>query len=122
VLDNQTVSAPQIQQIITSDARITGDFTATGAQSGRGVLIVTGTLTPQANFQWNGIILSGGIANTVIAPGMVVRGMVVAGFSSPPPVLTLTSGALRFDACNVADAGLAMGVLNPEPLSWWSAY
>ncbi|WP_420847696.1 protein translocase subunit SecD [Natronosporangium hydrolyticum] len=32
VLDNQNVSAPQIQQVITSDARITGDFSAADAQ------------------------------------------------------------------------------------------
>lgn len=102
--------------------RITGNFNATGLQSGRGVLIVTGTISFQANFQWDGIILAGDIENDVNANSMIVRGLVVAGLSAPPPSLTLTQGTFRFHSCNAAEAGRAMGVLNPEPRAYWSAF
>jgi hypothetical protein len=102
--------------------RVTGNFNATNPQSGRGVLIVTGNISLQANFEWDGIILSGGIAGTVNANNMVVRGAVVAGFSSAPGALALDQGAVLFHSCNVAAAGRSMGVLNPESLSFWSAF
>jgi hypothetical protein len=102
--------------------RVTGDFDANNPQSGRGVLIVTGTITFHDNFVWDGIILSGGISGTVNANNLVVRGAVVAGFSSPPASLTLSNGSILFHSCNVAAAGRSMGVLNPESLTFWSAF
>jgi hypothetical protein len=88
----------------------------------QGVLIVAGTLTLQPGFTWDGIILSGGISSPVNAIGMEIRGVLVAGLSTAPASLTLTNGAVRFHSCNVAAAGRSMGVLNPEALSFWSAF
>jgi hypothetical protein len=102
--------------------RVIGAFDATPLQSGRGVLIVTGNLTLQPGFTWHGIILSGGISSPVDATGMEIRGVLVAGLSTAPASLTLTNGAVRFHSCNVAAAGRSMGVLNPESLSFWSAF
>lgn len=103
--------------------RVAGNFTASPDPSfNQGVLIVGGTITFQAGFIWNGIILSGGITNPVDAIGMEIRGVVAAGFSSPPASLTLSNGSILFHSCNVAAAGRSMGVLNPESLSFWSAF
>lgn len=102
--------------------RITGNFDANNLQSGAGVLIVTGTMNFLDGFQWDGIILSGDTQSNINANNMIVRGMVVTGLSGPPPTLTLTRGAFRFHSCNVAEAGRAIGVLNPEPRAYWSAF
>lgn len=102
--------------------RVLGNFNANNLQSGEGVLIVTGTLGLQANFQWDGIILSGGITSTVDADNMVVRGLVLVGLAAPPPSVELMRGSFRFHSCNVAEAGRSMGVLNAEARSFWSAF
>jgi hypothetical protein len=103
--------------------RVAGNFTASPSPPfNQGVLIVGGTITFQPGFIWNGIILSGGITHPVNAIGMEIRGVVVAGFSSPPASLTLANGSILFHSCNLAAAGRSMAVLNPEPLSFWSAF
>lgn len=102
--------------------RVTGNFTASSTQSGEGVLIVTGTIGFQSGFEWDGIILSGETPGTVDANNMEVRGLVVTGLGASTPMLDLVRGSFEFHSCNVARAGRAMGILNPEGRSYWSAF
>jgi hypothetical protein len=104
-----------------------GDLAAGAGQSGSGVLIVTGRISfsGPGPFQWDGIVLAGGIESIVDPPPPAgIRGMLVAGFSpaDTPSKVRLERGTFQFHSCNVADAGRALGILNPEPLTFWSAY
>jgi hypothetical protein len=108
--------------------RVSGDMTASGTKSGRGVLIVTGQLVLGDNFSWDGIVLAGDLGSST-ASGTEVRGILIGGVSTYASTLSLSGGgpgpaasSIRYHSCNVLDAGRSMGVLNPEPQSWWSGY
>lgn len=113
--------------------RVNGDFLGDISRSGRGLLVVTGTLTIGNRFVWDGIILSGGIASAAAVYGTRIEGMVVGGLATPPGNLTFTGlmGApamgysypsIRYHSCNVFRANRAIGVMNPVPLTWWGGF
>lgn len=113
--------------------RVNGDLTADITRSGRGLLIVTGTLTIGSRFIWNGVILSGGITSAIGIYGTTIEGMVVGGLSTSPanimftglmgaPAMGFSYPSIRYHSCNVYRANRSIGVLNVAPLSWWSGF
>ncbi len=89
--------------------RFTGDQTAHFWQ-GRGVLVVTGTLTPGWNFYWEGIVLAGQLG-TVSWYSPTIRGMLVGGLNDAQGSTQLQSGDYRYHSCNVYDANRALSYL-----------
>jgi len=116
--------------------RVNGNLSASGTHSGRGTLIVTGTLTINSltTFSWQGVILAGGLTSStallnIQAPD--IDGTLVAGLSGAPASVTLRGpstflgsdiGNLRYHACHVESALREMGILNPVDGTWWSGY
>lgn len=89
--------------------RFNGDQTAHFWQ-GRGVLVVTGRLTPGWGFSWDGIVLAGELA-TVSWYSPTVRGMLVGGLNDTQGSTQLQSGTYRYHSCNVYDANRALSYL-----------
>ena len=77
--------------------RYNGDLNATWTWQGQGVLIVTGTLTMNYGFYWNGIILAGALADTAsfasVGPPQV-NGMLIGGMNGSNANVTIASGRL----------------------------
>ncbi|MDH5588799.1 MAG: hypothetical protein OEZ37_02010, partial [Gemmatimonadota bacterium] len=91
--------------------RFIGDLTATSAWSGRGALIVTGTIFMETGFTWEGIILAGRMRDR---NGQVpsVAGTVVAGLNSVNPGVILNNGgSFAYHSCNVRKANKALAYL-----------
>lgn len=90
--------------------RLAGGTTLGSSRSGRGLLIVTGQLSTNSSWTWDGIVLAGSIAT---ANAGTVRGMVVGGLDGPNPATSVywTGGAVRYDACNVFEANESLSYL-----------
>ncbi len=102
--------------------RVSGDFNANAARSGRGFLIVTGEISFGAAFLWEGVILAGRMEGIVNAPGMDVQGLVVVGLDGDQPPIQLSTGSFRYHSCHAYEAGRAASYLSPLPSSWWLDY
>lgn len=89
--------------------RFNGNHT-TGSASGRGVLIVTGTLTMSSFFSWDGIILAGAVANVGSFAYPSVRGMLIAGMNASNSNVTLR-GSYAYHSCNAYKANKALSYL-----------
>jgi hypothetical protein len=90
--------------------RYVGDLTAHFTWSGRGVLIVTGTLTPGWGFDWEGIILAGALRDAGwFSP--YVKGMLIAGLNGPNPSITISSGRYYYDSCKAYAANKSLSYL-----------
>lgn len=90
--------------------RLYGNRSLGNESSGRGVLIVTGTLVPAYNFIWHGIVLAGGLGNTV-AP-FLASGMFIAGLNGSNPNVRLEAGHFFFNACDAYAANAALSFLD----------
>jgi hypothetical protein len=113
--------------------RVDGDLVADMARSGRGLLVVSGTLTIGDRFIWNGVILSGGMANATSVYGTRIEGLVVGVIETPPanllftglmgaPAMGFSYPSIRYHSCNVFRANRSIGVVNLTPLTWWSGF
>lgn len=89
--------------------RFIGNHT-TGSASGRGVLIVTGTLTMNSVFSWRGIILAGAVANVGSFNYPSVEGMLIAGLNASNPNVTLR-GTFQYHSCNAYAANRSLSYL-----------
>jgi hypothetical protein len=97
--------------------RWNGDLSAGSFWSGRGVLIVTGTLTPRTGFVWDGLILAGELADT--DRFFWVRGMLVAGMNGARNSVTLDGFPYIFyDVCSALAASESLAYFEPLPQTW----
>ena len=101
--------------------RVTGDFSATGDRSGRGLLVVTGTLKVPANSQWHwkGIVLAGDLEAIGPTTAFTLEGMLVAGQGSRMDNWDMDSGTVAFHSCYAYRAGAAIARLTPLANSWF---
>jgi len=91
--------------------RYSGDLTADSWWSGRGALIVTGTFRAASGFTWDGIILSGQLADVSDVAIVDIRGMLVGGLNGSNPSVRIGSGTITYDYCSVRRANRALGYL-----------
>ncbi|HKJ02555.1 MAG TPA: hypothetical protein VJ997_08875 [Longimicrobiales bacterium] len=94
--------------------RFNGNFSTGGSyQSGRGVLIVTGTLDLLWNFRWDGIILAGAVTSTsgstTVYP--TVNGMLIGGLNASNPASNFVVGHIYYNSCNVYKANKSLSYL-----------
>ncbi|MDP2955509.1 MAG: hypothetical protein Q8N53_03740 [Longimicrobiales bacterium] len=89
-----------------------GNLSATSSWSGRGALIVTGTLTfsTTSSFSWNGIILAGALGSVGASVSPTVRGMLIGGLNAANPSVTIR-GDFRYHSCNAYKANRALSYL-----------
>lgn len=95
--------------------RVVGNYTL--PSTGRGVLIVTGSLTiGNNNRNWNGVILVGD--QLIVNANTTVQGAVIAGLNrklgGTPAASTISSGTnriFRYNSCHIASALSGLGGL-----------
>lgn len=101
--------------------RVTGDFFPSAAESGRGVLIVTGDLGIPANsgWQWKGIVMTGGLRDFGPESNFLLEGMLVAGQGSPMNNWDMDNGRILYHSCYVSWAGASLAHLSAVYGGWW---
>ena len=115
---------------ISSDSfpvvRFTRNKTVRSGQSGRGVLIVEGSLRPQSSFNWQGIILaedvlpqtSGGSGRQ----SYTLEGIVVTGLGGSGTNWTVTQYAtIEYNRCYAYQAARSLGYFRAVDDAWWEA-
>ena len=114
VVDFHTTTPPDFSALPADSYPVTrypGSNTFTNAWDGRGVLIVTGEFSADANFDWEGIILAGDVATSPRPDGQI-RGMMIGGLNEVIPGFSL---AWRTDtyyySCNVYKANESLSYL-----------
>jgi hypothetical protein len=93
--------------------RYRGNLNLTSSWSGRGVLIVTGTLSCSgffSTFSWNGIVLAGALGNIGNYCYPTVNGMLIGGLSAANGNVTVR-GDYRYHSCNAYKANRALSYL-----------
>ena len=106
---------------------VNGDYTMPSG-TGRGVLIVTGSLTMGGGRTWNGVILVGDAYNS--SGNSTVNGALVSGLNvklgQSPPVSSLSGNkTFRYNSCNVVSALTRFGGLATYQNAWmdnWAGY
>jgi len=93
--------------------RFVGDLSANWAWSGRGVLIVTGRLTMQSGFTWNGIVLAGELGDVPSWAYPTVRGLLIGGLDGTDDAVQLRSGWFYYNSCYAYAADKALSYLDP---------
>jgi len=105
--------------------RVDGNFSATQMRSGRGLLVVTGDIRFYDDFEWDGVILAGGMAsfwNTIFSvDGALVVGMDALGGGSPDYVGMGSGAQLRYNSCNVFNSVQNLARLTAVENTWWEA-
>ncbi len=101
--------------------RQNGDFAPNWTRSGRGVLIVTGTLRiPNFSFwYWDGIVMAGDLADVPQWGFWTLEGALVAGQGSAMSNWDMDNGNIDYHSCYVLKAGLSLAHLTPASNSWW---
>lgn len=100
--------------------RYRGSLTANSSWSGRGVLIVTGTVTFGGGFSWDGIVLAGDMADTDSL--FWIRGLLVAGLNGGRPTLRLDGfPQIFYDVCSALRASASLAYLEPLSETRWEA-
>ena len=107
--------------------RYEGDLYATSAYSGRGALIVTGTLHILYGFHWDGIVLAGSISPFYLGyySGSVYRssidGVLVGGLDggSSTSGFTVQNLQIRYNRCYAWRANQSLAYLEPLDGTWW---
>jgi len=92
-----------------------GNLTMNSSWSGRGVLIVTGTLN-FANYvpvSWDGIVLAGTLGSMGSADFITLRGMLIGGLNSANGNANVR-GDLAYHSCNAYKANRALSYLQQE--------
>jgi Tfp pilus assembly protein PilX len=107
--------------------KVNGDFTLPG--DGRGMLIVTGTMTISGSRSWDGVLMVGG--NLTSNGNNTVQGAVVSGLNRklgavvPQGDVGNGNKTYRFNSCNVSRALSNFGGLVPYQNAWvdnWASY
>ncbi len=96
--------------------RYPGDLSANSSWSGHGVLIVTGKLTMESGFYWDGIVLAGSLGNVgVYWPWQAPRvyGLLIGGLNGTDTSVTLQSGYYYYDSCYAWSADKALSYVDP---------
>lgn len=111
--------------------RVDGDLTVGGGEAGQGLLVVTGNMTMNAGFTWNGVILVGRTLD-VVGTAPVVRGAIVSGLDVKlvgATFLESRSGQnasdqinLQYDSCHVAAALARYGHLQLIANAWTDSW
>jgi hypothetical protein len=101
--------------------RVTGDFFPSAAESGQGVLIVTGDLGIPANsgWQWRGIVMAGGLRDFGPDALFTVEGILVAGQGSTMKHWDMDNGRILYNSCYASWAGAALAHLKAVSGAWW---
>lgn len=101
--------------------RRNGDFSPNWTRSGRGVLIVTGTLQiPNFSFwHWDGIVMAGDLQDVPPNGAWSLAGALVAGQGASMSNWDLQNGSISYHSCLVTKAGYSLAHLTPLPGSWW---
>lgn len=102
--------------------RVNGNLSASFFRSGRGALIVTGTISFSLGFNWDGIILAGSATDLAGSSfwGADVDGMVVTGLDGGSPgQVTVRYTTIEYHECNVRDSNLSLGYFELESDSRW---
>ena len=92
--------------------RYRGNLDADWSWSGRGVLIVTGTLTfaSFSSFTWNGIVLAGSLGSMSNWDYPTIRGMLVGGMNAANGNVTVR-GDIAYHSCNAHKANRSLSYL-----------
>ncbi len=93
--------------------RYVGSLDADGGWAGRGVLIVTGNLTMDTGFSWNGIILAGSLADVAASAYPAVNGLLIGGMNGTDGSVKLTTGYFYYNSCAAYAADRALSYLDP---------
>ena len=89
--------------------RYQGNLSPGSSWSGRGVLVITGSLNAQLGFAWQGIVLAG---STNDGHDGVLEGMLVGGLDGPNPYPTVDIRMdVDYNACYVLAANRALSYL-----------
>ena len=101
--------------------RRTGNFSPNWTRSGRGVLIVTGTLIiPDFSFwYWNGIVVAGDLQDVGQWGYWTLEGALVAGQGAAMSNWDMENGNIDYHSCYVRWAGYSLAHLSRMPNSWW---
>ncbi len=101
--------------------RVNGDFSPTSSRSGRGLLIVTGTLhiNDGSSWSWSGIVMAGDMDDVGRDSGASILGALVAGQGDQMGNLDIDGGTFQYHSCNVERAGASLSSLTPVENSWW---
>lgn len=96
--------------------RYNGNLTIGGSyQSGRGVLIVRGTLTILYDFVWDGIIMAGRFyytsGSTSYGTSPIINGMLIGGMNSTNSTSYFIVGDVRYNSCNFYAANRSLSYL-----------
>ncbi len=89
-----------------------GNLSASSSWSGRGVLIVTGTLTYSSlsTFSWDGIVLAGALGSVGSFAYPSVDGMLIGGLNAANGNVTIR-GDFRYHSCNAYKANESLSYL-----------
>ena len=98
--------------------RVSGNLSPTSTHSGRGVLIVTGTLTfGNCCFSWDGIVMAGNIGNQSGFWGYgYIRGMLIGGLDGTRNSVNLNvllGPRVYYDVCSALSASNALAYWEP---------
>ena len=92
--------------------RFTGNLWAPSTACGRGVLIVTGDLTPANGFSWDGIVLAGYMVSTF--NNFTIEGLVVGGLDGMGVQTNYNNDThLHYDRCKAFQAGKRLSHFQP---------
>jgi len=98
--------------------RYQGNLSASAFWSGRGVLIVTGTIDFRTGFIWDGIIIAGEVADT--DRFFWIRGMLIGGMNGGRSELEFDGYPYIFyDVCSALAASRSLAWFEPVDQTWW---
>ncbi|HEX6589386.1 MAG TPA: hypothetical protein VF039_10205 [Longimicrobiales bacterium] len=119
-----TMAADSFPTVRFSDDVTVGGFIP---PSGRGLLVVDGTLTVDSRWlgwTWDGVILADAIAfsdNAIVT----INGAVMTGFDGGQQRIdrnnALKNASILYDSCKVQGAGARMAMFSPVPNTWWES-
>lgn len=134
---NQGAIVPDYLSIINGDNNfytyyLAGDMGLANI-NGTGLLIIAGALIPSGTFQWDGLILVGGVFDINNASSFTVNGMIVAGLNELlglGPVSSLLNADghdldIQYNSCNVRQALRKFYGFVPIENAWvdnWATY
>lgn len=104
--------------------RWNGNLSANWSRNGRGVLIVTGTLTIPtiALWVWDGIVVANRLSNVGAWGYFTLYGSLIAGLGSEHPNLDVDQGAIYHHSCVFQKAALSLAHFTPLGGSWWEEF
>jgi len=122
--DDRWPAFASLGEMVLPAIRVKGDFAPTAGESGRGLLIVTGTLgiPDGSQWEWKGVVLAGDLANVGPNTGFALEGLLVAGQGSSMGNWDMDSGRVVFHSCYALQAGAAVARLVPVSGTWFQGF